>query len=591
MLPNDVTLPQFCTLLMEELALAPHPTPVQLQLMHTIESPPSNRLILSGFRGVGKSTIAAMSALWWLHRDPTEKILIVSAAANRATAMSSWMQFVTRRVEWLHHLAPRDVKEWRSSQEKGWDVGCCEIIEQSTSVRPAGMSGQIVGSRASKIIADDIETVQTALTATQRERLSENVNEFESIIKPIDEQMVLLLGTPHNSTDSIYFKMARDRGYHMVMWPARVPDSLKPYGDKLAPLIARRMPDDVGKVTDTRFSDAELQKRQSGMSPGNWRMQYMLDCSLSDAHRFPLRLGDLVVMPLGQYLPEVVHYDRTKDTRILDLQCIGLSHDPWYYRPTSQEGAKKADECPTLMVIDPSGGGTDEFAWCIISAWAGNYFLRSLGGRKGGVSPQLWADLADECAVHGVKQVVFESNFGGLEVWSQSFKPYLAKRGHQCKVEGKHTGGMRKEIRIIDSLAPVMQTHRLIVDKRILERDYEAIRGVTVEKDLAYSFAYQISRLTEERGSLMHDDRIDVVALGVEWFQEQSALDQEVQRKANAHATLLAEFEDERTGEVVMTLDRLVMGMDLATAKRAHTRSVGPVNALSRQRSPARRRR
>lgn len=590
MLPLDVSFPQMATMLMVELGMAKHPTPVQLQLMDAIENPSSNRLILSGFRGVGKSTIAAMGCLWWLHRDPTEKILILSASMSRARSMSVWMQFVTRRIEWLNHLAPHDVKEWRSSVEE-WDVGCCHTIEQSPSVRPAGMNGQIVGSRASKILADDIETVQTALTATQRERLSENVNEFESIIKPIEEQMVLLLGTPHNSTDSIYFKMARDRGYQMLMWPARVPESLKPYGDKLAPLIHKRMPHQVGQVTDTRFSDDELQQRQSGMSPGNWRMQYMLDCTLSDANRFPLRLGDLVVMPLGQYLPEVVHYDRDRDSRITDLQCIGLAHDPWYYRPASFDGSKKASDTPTVMVIDPSGGGTDEFAWCVMSAWGGNYYLRDLGGEKGGVSPELWIDLAARCARFNVKQVVFESNFGGLEVWSQSFKPYLAKEGHQCKVEGKHTGGMRKEIRIIDSLAPVMQTHRLVVDRRILEEDYEKVRGVTVEKDLAYSVAYQLSRLTEERGALLHDDKIDTMALAVEWFQEQSALDQEVHRSANEHAALLAEFADERTGEIVMTLDRMLMGMDLETAKKAHARSSGPVNALRSGLATARRRR
>lgn len=588
-----LSLPEFCTALMRELNMARNPTPVQLQMLDLYANPPSDRVILSGFRGVGKSTLGAITGLWWLDEDPNEKLLILSAAMARARAMSVWMQFVTRRVPWLNHLAPHDVKEWRSSVEE-WDVGACQIIEQSPSVRPAGMNGQITGSRASKILADDIETVQTALTATQRERLAENINEFESIIKP-DEDMppgkraqIFVPGTPHNSTDSIYFKMVRERGFSMRMWPARVPHDLKPYGDNLAPLIKARMPHDAGKSTDTRFSHEVLAKKEAGMSPANWRMQFQLDCTLSDAARFPLKLGDLVVMTLGQYLPEVVLYERSRDTQLQDVTCIGMAHDPWFYGPKDTEGAKRASETPTMMVIDPSGGGADEMAWCVISAWNGLYFLRDLGGARGGVSEQLWMDLANRAKQFDVKGILFESNFGGLEVWSQSFKPYLAKAGHLCKVEGKHTGGIRKEIRMIDTLAPVMQTHRLVVDRQILVDDYEAIRGVTVERELSYSFAYQVSRLTEERGALLHDDRIDVVALGVEYFQEQAALDDQVQKAIHEHEALLAEFEDERTGLVVMTPDRLAMGMSLEQAKRAHAMTSGRPNALSNMRSRAR---
>ena len=47
-----------------------------------------------------------------------------------------------------------------------------------------GVTGQLTGSRADLIIADDVESANNSQTQLMRDRLSETVKEFDAIIKP-----------------------------------------------------------------------------------------------------------------------------------------------------------------------------------------------------------------------------------------------------------------------------------------------------------------------------------------------------------------------------------------------------------------------
>jgi hypothetical protein len=145
---------------------------------------------------------------------------------------------------------------------------------------------------------------------------------------------------------------------------------------------------------------------------------------------------------------------------------------------------------------------------------------------------------------------------------------------------------MRKEVRIIDTLAPVLQTHRMVIDRRVIEADYKVVQSATTDRELSYSVFYQMSRLTQERGALFHDDRLDCWAMAVAWFQEQSALDQKIQHEDRRMEILLASFEDEM-GNVLMTPDRLALGLTIEQARKADAGAAG-ASFVSRMR-PGRR--
>ena len=136
---------------MRELSMAEYPTPVQMQILDYLENGPKRRVI-AAFRGCGKSTLSAMYILWRLYLNPEEKVLIVSASLSRAEAMSAWLLKTIGDVPWLRHMLP-DSHDGRYSRI-AFDVGTCKFIEQSPSVRAAGVTGQVTGARCSIALID-----------------------------------------------------------------------------------------------------------------------------------------------------------------------------------------------------------------------------------------------------------------------------------------------------------------------------------------------------------------------------------------------------------------------------------------------------
>lgn len=105
-------------------------------------------------------------------------------------------------------------------------------------------------------------------------------------------------------------------------------------------------------------------------------------------------------------------------------------------------------------------------------------------------------------------------------------QPYLTKI-YPVRVEEvrQHT---QKETRIIDTLEPVMNQHRLIVDPMVIQEDYDtAMRNYPADKARDYMVMYQLSRITKDKGSLKHDDRLDSLAIAVKYFTDKMNLDQE----------------------------------------------------------------
>ncbi|WP_270994138.1 phage terminase large subunit, partial [Listeria seeligeri] len=95
-----------------------------------------------------------------------------------------------------------------------FDVGPAQP-DQSPSVKSVGINGQLTGSRADTIIADDIEVPKNSMTVVQREKLAELVKEFDAVLKPGGE--IIYLGTPQTE-ESLYNKLP-ERGYVIRIWP------------------------------------------------------------------------------------------------------------------------------------------------------------------------------------------------------------------------------------------------------------------------------------------------------------------------------------------------------------------------------------
>ena len=256
-------------------------------------------------------------------------------------------------------------------------------------MKSVGIFGQLTGSRADLILADDVEVPNTAWTIGMREKLLHSVGEFNAILKPGGQ--IMFLGTPQTE-ESIYNKL-RMRSYECRIWPARYPEKPEKYGEALAPVIQKECIEQKGRPTAPgRFSDLDLLEREASYGRSQFTLQFQLDTTLSDLERFPLRLTDLVVMELDNHAPQKIVWSSGAEYRISDLPAVGFSGD-YYHRPAFIHGDWLEFQGCT-MFIDPSGKGADETAYAIVAHLNGNLFVLEVGAFRQGYTERVLEGLA-----------------------------------------------------------------------------------------------------------------------------------------------------------------------------------------------------
>ena len=242
---------------------------------------------------------------------------------------------------------------------------------------------------------------------------------------------------------------------------------------------------------------------------------------IRDRDKYPLKLSDLVIMSLNpEKAPEKVIWASSPDLKIEDVPCVGLNGDA-YYRPMQLQG-DWVNYTGSVMAIDPSGRGKDETAYCIVKMLNGQLFVTDAGGLKGGYDDKTLQKLADIGKAEKVNLVLIESNFGD-GMFTKMITPFFIKTHRVTVEEVRHS--TQKERRIIDTLEPVMNQHRLIVDQKVIHKDYNSTQDHTPETALKYQLFYQMSRITTDRGALAQDDRLDVLSMAVAYWVEQMARD------------------------------------------------------------------
>ena len=555
----------FLTLVWRELDL-PKPTRAQLCIAEYLQHGPK-RLQISAFRGVGKSWITAAFVLWTLYLDPDRKIMVISASKERADNFSIFCQRLILDIDWLSHLLPRN--EDQRWSRISFDVGPAKP-HQAPSVKSVGITGQMTGSRAHLMVFDDVEIPANSYSDMQRERLLQLVTEAESILTPDESSRICFLGTPQ-STYTVYRKLA-ERNYRPFVWPARYPKDPAQYEGLLAPQLLEDL--ESGDVeawapTDSRFGELDLQEREASMGRSNFMLQFQLDTSLSDAEKFPLKFADLICTPLGNECAERYAWSSDPRYMIKDLNPVGLPGDRFYGPMFIDEGMCEYDE--TICACDPSGRGTDETVAVVLSQANGYIFVREMKAFRDGYSDDTLSSIVRMAKRYKASRLLVESNFGDGMI-CELFKRHIVQQQASLVTE-EIRSTVRKEERIIDTLEPVLNQHKLIMDPKIWEWDYASNPHEPPEKRLEYMLGYQWSRMTRERGAVKHDDRIDALAMGVQWFIDaiaQSAHKAQAQRKNLEWQAMVQAFEDHPHEAT----DALVLGRSFQSLKSLGTTKV-----------------
>lgn len=481
------------------------PTRIQYELARQIQEGPEDQIIAAG-RGTGKSTITACLASWEWLKNPDCTFLVLSNTQGKAIDFVSQARKILSVVPYCSHLIPGDTDK---DNALGFNVAVRTKFTQDLSCAARGITGQITGLHADRIILDDIEVAGKNETPVGKENLLKKLNELESIRnKP---SRVIFLGTPHYQ-DSIYNVLKGS--YPMIKYPAEMPNTTVPHEvEDVAPWVLE-LDIEPGEATQPeRFDRVELAARQAKMGPSAYALQYRLITSLADNDRYPLKLRDLIVMDINPSVaPDLIVWQG--QNQLPGMPMFGITGD------IIPEPMHTSDNYMPFqhrhLTIDPSGRGTDQTGVCIASVLNGLIFVHELIGLSGGYDDATLLKISKLIQEYNIQLVRVESNFGdGL--FTKVLIPFLTKECGKVSVEEYRVSG-QKETRIISILEPVMAMHRLVIDRKVLKDQENQM---------------QLTRLHRGRGALKHDDRIDALAAAVEFYKEHMQLDTEKSSEDN----------------------------------------------------------
>ena len=500
-------------------------TDIQIDIGDWISNGPLYRMVQAQ-RGQAKTTITAAYAVWRLIHDPSTRVLIISAGSDMAAEIANWVIQIIMGMPELAMLRP-DTSHGDRCAVTAFDV--CYLLkgpEKSPSVACVGITSNLQGKRADVLIADDIESTKNASTAVQRARLHHLTLDFTSICSNGD---IIWLGTPQ-SIDSIYNGLP-GRGTQIRVWPGRYPtlQEQEDYEGFLAPLIASRLAADPslrtgGGPTGDRgqaidpvlLGEATLTAKEIDQGPAYFQLQHMLSTKLSDQERYPLKIGQIrfcAFDPTEGKAPLDVTFVRTGDNE--------FSAPPGFPLKDKLYRVQKADNfaaiTPWHMHVDPAGGGQngDETGWSITGMCGGRIINPANGGVAGGLNEAELDAMTAIAVKWKVATICVEKNFGNgafHTVWLPNlFRAYDRAGLPRPGVEEVWESG-QKELRIIDVLGPIIGNGKLLMTEDALIEDIRTIQKYPSDKRQTYSLIFQLARITREKKSLLHEDRLDALA-------------------------------------------------------------------------------
>lgn len=513
-------------------------TDIQIDIGEFLQSDVQHGMIQAQ-RSQAKSTIVAMFAVWQLIHDCKHRVLILSAGSDVAMEIANWVIQIIMNWDILECMRP-DRQHGDRASSKAFDVNwMLKGPEKSPSVACIGVTANMQGRRADLLIPDDIESSKNGMTEVQRAQLEHLSKDFTSICST---GRIMYLGTPQTA-DSIYNNLP-DRGYTVRIWPGRypTPEQMTHYGPHLAPLIRERLEDDPslqtgggmdgkqGKPTDpVLLGEDFLTRKEQDQGQAYFQLQHMLNTTLSDDQRHPLKTKNLIVMDFDlQKGPGEVSWLPDQAKR-LDVKGYAKKHE--LYAPFTIH-KKLYDFEGKYIYIDTAGGGDggDETVATVSYFLHGYVFIPEQLCVPGGINEESFEALAQLSLRHGVNSIDVEKNFGA-GMWASAFRPVLhrvyteAGKSNAPRVEDVWESG-QKEKRIIDVLEPVMGRHRLIIHRDVIDYDVSSVNRYPLERRESYKLLHQMSKLTNEQGSLLHDDRIDSMAGAVRKWTARVAVDE-----------------------------------------------------------------
>lgn len=497
------------------------PTWVQADIANFMDTGPQY-LMCCAQRGEAKTTTAGLFGLWSLVRDPKEIIMVVGPTKDRSKSITTEMFKILHTWDLLDYLRP-NVNKGDQNGAGAFDVHyVLKGINKMPSVFANPVFGTMTGARAGITIADDIETIENAMTSTAREKIQHKINELVAVNS---NGRIIFLGTPQTK-NSVYESFPA-RGVEIRVWPGRYPGpaQLVDYAGRLAPSIQAKLEANPNLCTGggldgsrgqpvdpDMFGEEALQKKEL-QGAEFFELQYMLNVKLADESKQQLKLRDLMVIEAGDKVPESLDWGPAPDKKIITPRGFPL-FGVEMFRPANTSGSY-VEVSNKVMTVDPASEGGDEVAFACGGVVGPFIHILDWGGLKGGMSEENMTKLIEIAVENKCDHIILERNLGGgiaTKLLASHYAKMVSNKAvkDNISVSDQNSSG-QKEKRIIDCIGPILARHRMVMHMRALERDTSTLQAYSSDKRVVHSGFAQMDSITKDRGSLAKDDRIDAL--------------------------------------------------------------------------------
>ena len=532
------------------------------------DDPVRTRIVL-GFRQLGKSHIAPVAMDYLAYRDPSWRFVIVASSEGLACENLRRMRHIIRAAWWLQHLQPTEDDKDNDTELQ---FGCAPKGDQS-SVMAIGITGTLASKRAHVVYGDDLEQPTNTLTVDARNRLHELTRQFSAWLyetkgsKNTSPTRILESGTYH-AEDSLYLRQVSMDKAAARAYPVRYPHPTEkiPY---LAPFLAENLAKErtlAGSPTTPRRFGIGYVAEQEAKSKLYFHWQYLMLPGIGEGERRPLKLGDLMVMPLHRdAVPFPVlwgEHDHNGSTAIGTIE--NRSPDPQSrlqaIRRPAQIGSTTINYQGTKAGLDIAGAGADRMVLCIVSMAAATFFVKNLTIMSGGLDSGSLAKIAAALREHGATELIYEKNADPTGAFGQLLTKAIGDAavpkgadplypdGWSCQVTGKHSSG-QKELRVINTIEPLLAGHKIVVAPQVLEPQCPG--------HPEHEFQWQFTRITRERNSLQHDDAVDAMQIALAAWTDSN---QSLSMREDAIAANAAKHKAEEWADRMKRFDQMAIG-------------------------------
>ena len=122
-----------------------------------------------------------------------------------------------------------------------------------------------------------------------------------------------------------------------------------------------------------------------------------------------------------------------------------------------------------------------------------------------------------------------------------------------------------------------MNSHRLIIDRKVVEKDYRSNPNEAPERKLKLQLFYQMSRITKHRGSLVHDDILDALSGAVAYWTDYMAQDEDRNIRSRKDE-LMAMHLDNWGNSMNNTVTQTALGLTPRQISNSNTSNDGFIN-------------